>query len=980
MPKPSPLSPCFRAFVYGVLTFLLVSFFVSDIQTAGYQAQGLQRAPDALDSRARGNDDRAGKAQTNPSAPVQVSPRGLSEAQADLQQGTLTVWVPRSFVRGVSSLPASDRYHDYSWKALETEFKADFPNFDLRFVEMDRDDFIRAMHRPLQEAGFPDVAFADNYGEVGPLLKENAVVRMWERSRFQYPGWWVVFRQARNFAAGESFLLWASQRFHWTPWSVSTKAIDAADVTAVQELSQRAIQAYAKADGQALDSIMDPDAARFEFSRRDSVQAVLSVEPLVTFGNSHLAFTLLAAVEEGDQTFGMAHLGLVLRNKGAGWKVWHIIPDSSLPELEQMFQSFDRLGLAETGAQAVPKVKLLAPADRAQLSRIPPPQIEWSTVDAPLATYVVESQFSNPGVVPHWGPSWVELVSPISIGPSISMPAPFGGSVQPFRWRVWAIGKNGVVSTSDWRLIDFTRVPALAEKASAPAEASAVTVEPACMEWVMPAERGQPMIAPHITIRYNPQAPAARLGSAQSLTLVIATQKGVGFDSIEVPMTRTGSPWQADYVPQRDYIPGYAIFFFKDGKNSTDNHGGQYWDILNCDRGEPSPFAVAAQASTYEGRLLAPGIQRAPDLPRALAILKADVDSYPSHYSRDDYWIWTYELKLGSESAAAYEQVGRELDAFITDHSTSFHAMIELASFIAPHQRELPSGVVQRFRQAVSALPEPSEVSQINSQLDYWLLQSQADERKRAQGYLAFAAKYPQSPYTNSAYQKAFNCELEMKDVAGAESVFEKQVASDRESAEPLLAMAQFYLDQKTKADRAVELLGAAQATLTAHQAHYSPDLFVRERGRTEFLRGQAYLLLGDLPHARAHLEAADQVTPDDPKVLYALGEVREKMGDKAQALEAYFTAACAPYEESSGPREAYERLFVALKLGTTQDAEQKILERISRNSNRVAAQYTPIPFNRPAPKFSFTDLDGKPFDNQAAKGKPALLTFWSPG
>jgi tetratricopeptide (TPR) repeat protein len=139
-------------------------------------------------------------------------------------------------------------------------------------------------------------------------------------------------------------------------------------------------------------------------------------------------------------------------------------------------------------------------------------------------------------------------------------------------------------------------------------------------------------------------------------------------------------------------------------------------------------------------------------------------------------------------------------------------------------------------------------------------------------------------------------------------------------------------------------------------------------------------LLLDDLPHARADLEAAAQATPDDPKALYALGEIREKMGDSAKALEAYLAAASAPYQESSSPRDAYERLFIAQKLGTAQDAEQKILERVAQNSNRAAALYTPIPFNRPAPKFLFTDLEGKPFDNQAAKGKPTLLTFWSPG
>src|SRR5208337_273263 len=367
MPKPSPVSPCSRAFVYGVLTFLLVSFFASLARTAGYQTQGLRRATDAQESRVRSNDDGARQAQITPSAPTQVGPRRPSEAEAILQQGSLRIWVPRTYYRGMESIPAEERYHDYDWEGLKKGFKADFPNFDLRFQELDLAPFIRAMHMYPEDARSVDVAFIDNYGELGPLLKQNAVVQMWGQSRLQYRGWWVVFRQAQNFAAGESFLLWASQRFHWTPWSVSTKAMDAADVTAVQELSQRAIQSYAKADAQSLESIMDPDAARFEFSRRNNVQMLLSVEPLLTFGSSRLAFTLLAALGEGDQTFGMAHFGLVLRNNGAGWKVWLIYPDSPLPDLEPVFQSFDGLGLTKTGAQALPRVTLLAPADGAQL-------------------------------------------------------------------------------------------------------------------------------------------------------------------------------------------------------------------------------------------------------------------------------------------------------------------------------------------------------------------------------------------------------------------------------------------------------------------------------------------------------------------------------------------------------------------------------------------------------------------------------------
>lgn len=963
---------------------------------------------------------------TGSPAPAPAGPRSLSEAEAALQHGALTVWVPKSYLRGMASLPISERSHEYQWEGLRREFKDDFPNFDLRLVEMDRDEFIRQMHSSPSDAHFPDVAFADNNGEVRPLLNNNAAIQMWGQSRLNtgFGGWWMVFRQSKNFAASEAFLLWASQRFHWTPWNVSTNTISAPDVAAVQELSRQAVQDFAKPDTPALGSIMDPEAAHFLIPRSyGGGQTLLSIQPLLTFGNSRLAFALLAAVGESSQTFGMAHFGLIARKTESGWKVWYFLPNRPLPELVQFFQPFDHLGIEETAAQDLPKVTLIAPADHAKVPSYPPSEIAWSTVDAPLATYVVESQFGDPDRE-NLGPSRLELVAPISVEPSIHKEAPRGTGRDPLRWRVWAISKAGIMSASDWRVIDASYQPAPVWRGNTPVEGAALTpavscggapgatpcvasdvssapsspkvgatanpvqhpagdavaaIDPPCIEWIMAAERGQPMIAPHIAIRYNPLAPGARLASSQSLTLIVASHKGVSYDRFRIPMAHAADgTWRAEFTPERNYIAGYAIFYFEDEKNRMDNHGGQYWDILNCDRGEPDPTSVCERASTYQGQLLAPGIQRPADLARALDILRDDIQHYPDHYVRDDFYLWRFELMLAGRTPAAYELVARELDAYMTEHSHSPFAMMQLGSFIASEQQNLPSGVIERFRQAVAALPYPSESEQINAQLDYGLLRSEQDKVKRVQGYLAFAARYPRSTYTRQAYQSAFYAEVALKDVAGAESVLEKLEAIDHDRPEPLLTMAEFYIDQKTQLDRAVKLLDTARAILTDNQAHYAKDLFIRETSRIDLLHGQACVLLNDLPRARTDLESAAQARPDDPKVLYALGEVREKMGDMAPALDAYLAAASASYQENSDAHDAYERLFVAQKRGTQQEAEQQILDRSTQNARHVAADYIPIAMNRKAPEFAFTDLAGKQFNNQAAKGKPAILTFWS--
>ena len=425
MSKSLALIACSRGFAYGVLALLLVSPLA------------------------------AGQSNGSASAAVSLGLRDLSEAEAELRQGQLTVWVPRTFVRGNFSLPGAVRSYDYHWEALQEEFKSDFPNSALRFLPLDRDEFIRMMHSSPEEVHFPDVAFIDNYYMLRPFLKDGALVEMWGPDRFGDRGWWVVFRQAENFAVGEAFLLWLAQSPHWRPWAVSTNSIAAKDVSTVARLAQEAVQDFANTDAQSLSSIMDPDAAHFQHFGPQGTLSIHSLAPLLTFGNSHLSFVLVAAVGEGQETFGLSHFGVVLRNTAAGWKVLLILPSMPLPQLEELFQSFDRLQLQEAGAQAVPNVTLLAPAEHAHLSRFPRPEIEWSAVDASIATYVVESQRSNPGKE-SWTTSSIWFAPPASMGPSMHVAAPFGAGMQPHRWRVWAISNAGVVSISEWRVIDFT--------------------------------------------------------------------------------------------------------------------------------------------------------------------------------------------------------------------------------------------------------------------------------------------------------------------------------------------------------------------------------------------------------------------------------------------------------------------------------------------------------------------------------------------
>ena len=89
---------------------------------------------------------------TNASPPVPGSDGSnkLTDAMAALEQGTLTVWVPRTFLRGNGTYD-----QDLHWDTwFLPKFKQDFPNFDLHFEVMEREQLEKAMG-PLLTNIFP---------------------------------------------------------------------------------------------------------------------------------------------------------------------------------------------------------------------------------------------------------------------------------------------------------------------------------------------------------------------------------------------------------------------------------------------------------------------------------------------------------------------------------------------------------------------------------------------------------------------------------------------------------------------------------------------------------------------------------------------------------------------------------------------------------------------------------------------------------
>jgi len=371
-----------------------------------------------------------------------------------LQHATLEVWVPDSFISGLMSDRSARIVNKYDWQRLLQEFRTDFPSADLHMRIYDRDGFAPALSAFEQMGKPPDIAFLDNASQLGPLQTVNAIITELPLapSRFGYNGRWAIFRGAQHPEASKAFLLWLGKSPHWTPRQLRTASLSSEDDSAVKLVATDAVRLLLTRDTNAFSLLMDPDAKLFDWPD-PKIKQVSNVEALMSFGMSRIGFALVSAVSEGDATFGMSHYALVLRKTGEHWKVLLLIP-GSLTYLETLLQSFDELRLLDRGAAEAPKIMTLFPADNAKMTRWPPGEIEW-TADPLVAGYVVESQFGLPGSE-KWSHSWVKVVPPAPGKTSIRIPTPFGVGVQPHRWRVWAVGRTGVLSFSEWRLIDFT--------------------------------------------------------------------------------------------------------------------------------------------------------------------------------------------------------------------------------------------------------------------------------------------------------------------------------------------------------------------------------------------------------------------------------------------------------------------------------------------------------------------------------------------
>jgi hypothetical protein len=380
-------------------------------------------------------------------------PATSADPFAGLRSGSLTVW-------------ESGRASFLGWHTIQRELSADFPQLQITFRLLAAKDFVTALSLAQAQGSLPDVVFVDNWFQAKPMIEQQSVVEMIGQPRFEPSrGWWFLMQQGAHPAAAATFLHWLEDDPHRrVPFEVrfGQTQQDSGEIFIV---AGKAIQANARCSSPEL--LFDRDAANSSQSpvvNCPSTDSVTKIKLLFLYGYGRIAYASLAYEAKSDKNAdgtparaGYVYCFVVLRKGNDGWQVLLLIPGVSPSQSEILASRFNFLRISTDVDVAPLAPNLLEPYSGDHETRFPKQNIVWQQNANRPAAYIVESQFSNPqDAVKYWSPSAIAFVNPSQYGDVVRMPMPFGQGMQPHRWRVWAVGKDGQIALSEWRTVNFT--------------------------------------------------------------------------------------------------------------------------------------------------------------------------------------------------------------------------------------------------------------------------------------------------------------------------------------------------------------------------------------------------------------------------------------------------------------------------------------------------------------------------------------------
>ena len=142
----------------------------------------------------------------------------------------------------------------------------------------------------------------------------------------------------------------------------------------MQRSSIAALHDIVSSDQAGLESLLDKDASRSRPEQADPTAQVDDVQPILTFGNSQIAFVLLAAVASGDSFYGMRHMITILLKRGPEWRILYLDPDGKMPDVDgvqgidanpPLLRSFDSRIVSNGPESPPPQAELIDPKNRA---------------------------------------------------------------------------------------------------------------------------------------------------------------------------------------------------------------------------------------------------------------------------------------------------------------------------------------------------------------------------------------------------------------------------------------------------------------------------------------------------------------------------------------------------------------------------------------------------------------------------------------
>lgn len=372
---------------------------------------------------------------------------------ANLRTGSLTVW-------------ESGNASFLAWRTIQRELSSDFPQLQVTFRLLAEKDFIDAIALAQAQGSMPDAVFVDNWSQGAALVAQQPVMELMGPPRFvPSRGWWFLMQKATHPAAAASFVYWLQDDPHRRPRFTATLGQTEQDKLEIIAVAKNAIQASARCI--APENVFDRDAANFSQSHGTNcpgMESVYNVSLFFLYGNPRIAYADMgydALVDKNVKgtpvRIGILHSFVVLRKGEQGWRVLLLSPVVSTQAAMNLASRFNMLKFSTEISLAPRAPSLLEPYNGEQENRFPKQDIVWQQSANGPVLYIVEAQFTAPrGIVKYWSDLPITFVDPSKYDDVVRMPMPFGQGMQPHRWRVWAVGKDGQISLSEWRTINFT--------------------------------------------------------------------------------------------------------------------------------------------------------------------------------------------------------------------------------------------------------------------------------------------------------------------------------------------------------------------------------------------------------------------------------------------------------------------------------------------------------------------------------------------